>query len=115
MLHKKKYSKERKEKLDKELARIISKIKDLYIEKIILFGSTATGKIHDLSDIDLIVIKKTKKRFLARLEEFYSYIKPRCAIDILVYTPEEFAEMAKTNNFIKNAVKHGKILYEEKK
>ena len=112
MAIKRKISINRKEKLDKELNRLISKIIELDVEKIILFGSTATGEIHQLSDIDLIIIKKTSARFLARLNEFYSYLKPRVSIDILVYTPEEFLELSNTSNFIQDAIKKGKIVYE---
>lgn len=115
MSSEKKLSYKRKEKLAKELERIVSKIDKLNIEKAILFGSIVSGDIHNLSDIDLIIIKKTKKRFLDRLSEFYSYLKPRCAIDILVYTPEEFSNLIETNNFIKYAVSKGKTIYEKAK
>lgn len=76
---------------------------------------TDKNNIHAQSDIDLIIIKKTSKRLLDRLEELYRILKPRCGIDILAYTPEEFSEMAKTNRFIKNAVKNGIVLYEKPK
>ena len=115
MPQEKKFYNKRKAKLLGELERIISEIKELDIEKAILFGSIASGDMHNLSDIDLIIIKKTKKRFLERLDEFYSYLKPRCAIDILVYTPEEFSCLVKTNNFIKGAAKSGKVVYEKAK
>lgn len=106
--------KKREEKLKKELSRIISKLRQLELEKIILFGSLATGNIEFTSDLDLIIIRRTKKRFLKRLEEIYEYLEPRCAIDILVYTPEEFDKLLKESNFIKDAVKEGKTLYEKK-
>ena len=63
-------------------------------------------------DIDIIIIKKTKKRFFDRLDEFYN-LKPQVAIDIFVYTPEEFNEMKTTNPFIKSALKKGRIIYEK--
>ncbi len=103
----------REDKLKKELGRITPLLKNLEIEKAILFGSVVSGNIGFTSDIDLIIIKKTKKRFLKRLEEIYGYLKPRCAIDILVYTPEEFKTLSEENNFIKNAVSKGEILYEK--
>ena len=36
-------------------------------EKVILFGSAARGDVDEYSDIDLIVIKETDKRFVQRL------------------------------------------------
>ncbi len=105
-------SEKRKERLDKELNRIIPEMKKMGVEKIILFGSMSEGKIHKRSDIDIIIIKKSSKRFLDRLDEFYKKIKPRCAIDFIVYTPEELNKLKLKNSFIRQALKKGKILYE---
>ena len=53
----------------------------------------------------------TKKKFMERLEEVYSYLKPDIAIDILVYTPEELDSL-KDSSFLKHALMEGRILYE---
>jgi predicted nucleotidyltransferase len=46
----------------KEMQRIVTQISHKYSpEKIILFGSLASGRAADASDIDLLVIKKTDK------------------------------------------------------
>jgi predicted nucleotidyltransferase len=105
-------SQKRKQKLEAELQRIILEIIKLGVEKIILFGSLSSGDVHKSSDIDLIIVKKTEKKFLERLEEFYNYLNPQVAVDILVYTPEEFEEMKRNNPFIITALKHGRIIYE---
>ena len=80
----------RKRKLINELNRLIPKIIKLDVEKIILFGSLVTKEIHKTSDIDLIIVKRIDKKFLDRLDEFYSKLNPKVAIDIFVYTLEEF-------------------------
>jgi len=66
------------------------------------------------SDIDPIIVKRAEKKFLNRMDEFYEKLSPRIGIDIMVYTPEEFKEMSRTNTFIKRAIREGKILYEAK-
>jgi predicted nucleotidyltransferase len=106
---------ERKKKLNRELDRILPIIIKMGVGKIILIGSMATGKTHPLSDIDIIIIKKTKKRFIDRLDEFYKAIMPKVSIDILVYNPSEFKKMSKHNLFIQYAIEKGKILYEAPK
>jgi len=60
-------------------------------------------------------IKKTDKKFPDRLDEFYDHLKPRVAVDILVYTPEEFEKMKGSNQFIRHALKNGRILYEKQR
>jgi predicted nucleotidyltransferase len=104
---------ERLKRLEKELERIIPMIIRSGAKKIILFGSLARGNIHKGSDIDLIIVKETDKRFLERLDVFYSLLLPRVAMDIFVYTPEEFERMAEENGFIRTALREGKVLYEE--
>lgn len=82
-------------------------------EKIILFGSLARGDVGRESDIDLLIVKKTNKRFLDRLDEFYSRIQPRVAVDVLVYTPEELESLAETRRFVKEILAEGVVVYEK--
>ena len=98
----------RKERLDAELgrfSRILAGRPD--IEKVIVFGSVARGKVGRQSDLDLIIVQKTEKRFLDRLDEMYRLLVPEIACDILVYTPEEFNELKETSRFVGAAVKEG--------
>ncbi len=105
----------RREKLKEELNRLVQEISKFDVEKVILFGSLAMDDVHKSSDIDLIIIQRTNKKFLERLEQWYERLKPQVALDILVYTPEEFDEMKNTNQFVKSALKNGKIIYEKGK
>lgn len=102
----------REERLKGELDNIIDKLIDKDTKKIILFGSMAREQVNRYSDIDLIVIKDTKKRFLDRLEEVYTNAEPSLSVDILVYTPQEFQEMRQWSSFIKGVLKEGRVLYE---
>lgn len=96
------------------ISRVIDGLVAYGPEKIILFGSAARGETDEYSDLDLIVIKKTDKRFVERLAEVGSYISPEIDVDILVYTPEEFQSMIDEGNpFIEEALKDGKVLYEK--
>ena len=100
----------RKEELERGLKKIVERLKkDESIRLILLFGSMARGDVGSASDIDLIVVKETDKKFLDRLDEFYE--DADIAMDILVYTPDEFERMKK-RSFIKRASEGGVILYE---
>lgn len=55
-----------------------------------LFGSFATGKVHAHSDIDIILVKETSVSFVERGKEFLDLTDIFPAMDIIVYTPEEF-------------------------
>ncbi len=62
-------------------------------EKLILFGSAAQGEIHEWSDLDLVVIKKTEKPLMERTEEVLRLVRPQVGLDVLVYTPEELESL----------------------
>ncbi|MFH1927488.1 MAG: nucleotidyltransferase domain-containing protein [Chloroflexota bacterium] len=81
-------------------------------ERIILFGSQARGEADIYSDYDVIVIKRTDRPFLERLRDMVPYLvefdRPA---EILVYTPEEFAQMGEIGlGWV--IQKEGVILYE---
>src|SRR5438876_10853625 len=62
-------------------------------EKLILFGSAAQGEVHEWSDLDLVVIKRTEKPLLERIEEVLRLVRPKVGLDVLVYTPEEMEDL----------------------
>ena len=99
--------------MDPRIKKILKLLKRYNPEKVILFGSHARGSSDPFSDIDLIIIKKTRKRFLDRIKDVLMIIKPSYAIDILVYTPKEFKKMISQGNpFLEYVLKEGKVIYE---
>jgi predicted nucleotidyltransferase len=60
------------------------------IDRLILFGSRATGKARSDSDYDVLVIAKTRIPFVKRQTKARLALGPRdFALDLLVYTPAE--------------------------
>jgi predicted nucleotidyltransferase len=55
---------ERRRILEKELRRIVTHIrKGGKAQRIILFGSLASGRIHPTSDLDVVVVQKSRRAF----------------------------------------------------
>jgi len=105
-------ARERKIDLQKELERCINLLKKEYRpEKILLFGSLASGRVSRWSDIDLIIVKDTKKPFLDRNKEVLLLLKPKVGMDILVYTPEEFKKLSKKTFFKEEVIGKGVNLW----
>jgi len=100
--------------LEAELNRYLTLLTKHYQpQKILLFGSMAMGQIGEWSDLDLVIVKDTEKRFLDRTKEVIQLLQPRIGVDILVYTPEEFAHLSQERAFIRDEiVRKGKVLYE---
>lgn len=106
---------QRHQELQKNLDHVLEDLKKYYDpEKVILFGSLATGRVGPYSDIDLVVIKKTSLPYFKRIRQLVELLDYDVGIDFFVYTPEEFAEAVQIKPFFsKEILKKGKILYEK--
>ncbi len=84
-------------------------------KKAIVFGSYARGDADEHSDLDLIVVTETNRKFFDRDNDFGGlYDVWRKGIDLLIYTPGELAAMlAEGRAFIEIALEQGVVLYED--
>jgi predicted nucleotidyltransferase len=81
--------------------------------KAVVFGSFARKTESRKSDLDLMIIVETNKRFFDRYESFneiFDLIRGP-AIDMLIYTPEEFKSISH-RDFIQRILKEGSTIYE---
>jgi len=98
-----------------KISDIVKKIVSEYNpDKIILFGSYATGNPNEDSDLDLFVIKETDlprpQRTVQVRKMIYGSMVP---IDLIVYTPKEIDESRNNRfGFVYEVLNTGKILYE---
>jgi len=106
-------TKEIEQEIQKITQRIIEKYKP---EKIILFGSYAWGKPEKSSDVDLFIVKNSKKERRFRTTDVERIIRGRnLPVDILVYTPAEVKKRIFLGDFfVKRIFSEGKSLYEKK-
>jgi len=82
-------------------------------EKIILFGSYATGNPTPDSDVDLLVIIDTKKPIWDVGVNISLMLKHSFPMDIIVKTPQEIQKRLNCGDyFIKDIIETGKIIYE---
>lgn len=97
-----------------EIEEIARKIGDIVCaDRIILFGSHATGQATADSDVDLLVVAESELPPHKRAREIYRRIRPmRFPVDIIVVTPDE-ARMAGDVpfSFISRALREGKTIY----
>ena len=82
-------------------------------QKIILFGFWARGERDSHSDIDLLIIQESSlprpQRYAQVRRLFWGMGLP---MDILVYTPEEFARYQSVpGSFTHTVAREGKVLY----
>ena len=100
--------------LRQELARFIDIVaQHMRPERIILFGSLAAGQVDEWSDLDLVVIAETDLPFYERMKHVLRSVRPQAGMDVLVYTPTEWAEMTSQRRFVQAEIlSKGQVVYE---
>ena len=100
--------------LRQELARFIGiVVEQMQPEQIFLFGSLAAGQVDEWSDLELVVIADTDLSFHERTQQILRSVRPQAGIDVLVFTPVEWAEMSIQRRFIQAEIlSKGQVVYE---
>ncbi|MFO7928578.1 MAG: nucleotidyltransferase domain-containing protein [Candidatus Humimicrobiaceae bacterium] len=82
----------------------------------LLFGSYGRGTQTKHSDLDVIFVQETDKPFLKRLDPYFFPLSELmgAAVDVFVYTPQEYRRMKK-KFFVQRALKEGEIIFESRK
>lgn len=86
--------------LDPQIKKLTGAIVSGYQpEKIILFGSRATGRSEPDSDIDLLIIKDTSDSYWNRIKSLAPFLPLTPSIDVFVATPQEYDRAVSDNRF----------------
>lgn len=109
----------RNKRIRKIILDIAEKIKRNYNpEQIILFGSYAYGQPTRDSDIDMLIVKRTKKKSMDRWMEVRKMMHDSnrgIPFSPLILTPKELEyRLSLGDDFFREILEHGKILYERK-
>lgn len=102
-----------KRSTERTLSELVAALRTGDPERIYLIGSWARGEADELSDIDIVVIQRSTQPFLERLREVARLLPTNMgAVDVLVYTPEEFAAMQRDENaFAQTVCEEGVLIY----
>ena len=83
------------------------------VSRALLFGSKARNTETRKSDVDLLIVMDTDKRFFDRYDDFdeiHDLVNDR-GVDMLIYTAHELREISH-RKFIRNVLAEGKTIYE---
>ena len=97
--------------LERDLASVVAQLQAMpAVQRVILFGSYAAGRRDLFTDLDILVIMDSPLSFVERTAELCRRLRFGVDVDLLVYTPEEFARMSR-RSFVRHALATGKVLY----
>jgi predicted nucleotidyltransferase len=96
---------------DARVQRVVEALRAYEPDSVYLFGSWARGEADALSDLDLVIIKRTSDPFFERLREVARLLPVDAGgVDILVYTPEEFQRMREERNAFAEMIEEEGVL-----
>ena len=73
-----------------------------------LFGSWARGEADSLSDVDLIVVAPSRRPFVDRFHDYPDLLRAPSSLELLIYTPDEFARERRTNRFLRHVLREAR-------
>ena len=111
---------EKRKKYVKLLEEAVERIKEVLpevegVERVSIFGSYAKGRRDLFTDLDVLVVMRTRDGFVERLKKLYSLLCVPVDMDLVCYTPEEFEKMKREGNpFVRKILEEEVVLYEKK-
>ncbi len=99
---------------EKKIADLSARIAhEFQPERIILFGSYAYGEPRADSDVDLLVVLAFEGKGFRKSLEILNRVDPDFPVDLVARRPEDTARRYKEGDpLIREALDHGKVLYE---
>lgn len=86
---------------------------EFHPEKIILFGSYASGTQGENSDVDLLVIMSHKGKPVKKAVEILKRLNPLFPVDLIIRSPRQVKQRLDWNDyFLSDIFENGKTLYE---
>jgi predicted nucleotidyltransferase len=98
------------------VSRVVNRLRVKYHpEQIVLFGSYASGRHTEDSDLDMLIIKRTRRPFFKRLYDVRTLAEPvlaGCPFDPIVLTPAELEErLTRGDQFLRSILDEGRQVY----
>ncbi len=99
---------------EKKIADLSRRIaREFQPERIILFGSHAYGEPRADSDVDLLVVLAFEGKGFRKSLEILNRVDPDFPVDLFARRPEDTARRYEEGDpLIREALDHGKVLYE---
>ncbi len=87
-------------------------VQEFHPERVILFGSYASGNPRPDSDVDLLVVLPFEGKNFRKSLEILNRVNPRFSVDLLARRPDDTARRYREGDpLIREALDHGQVLH----
>ena len=88
-------------------------VREFSPERVVLFGSYASGNPRPDSDVDLLVILPFEGKSFRKSLEILNRVNPRFPVDLIARRPDDTARRYREGDpLIREALDHGQVLHE---
>ncbi len=104
------FAQQRKQMLEAELERLRSEMPQLGAMRVALTGDLAVGRVTPETSLELVVVQMTDEKFHRRADFWTTHLRPRLDTTFIVYTPEEYEELAETDPVLVAVERDGEVI-----
>ena len=97
--------------LRREVQRYASMMATLGVDRAILVGELAARRATPETPVQLVIVRDTDQPFARRADFFYSHLEPRVALDVSVYSREEFDELSESHGPAGRLIREGESVF----
>ena len=101
------FARRRQELLEAELQRILGEVLPFGALRMYVIGDLARGQTKPDTELELVVVQVTDEPYQRRADFWVTHLRPRVGTRFLVYTPEEFDDLAGTDPILQEAQRIG--------
>ena len=107
------FSRQRRMLLEAELERFTMEMPPLGAQRGYLIGDVAKGKVQPDTELDLLLVQETTEPFHRRSDFWVTHLRPSVGTRFLVYTPQEFEELAGSDPLLVETQAYGEVLFDD--
>jgi hypothetical protein len=101
------FARRRQELLEAELQRFLGEVLPFGALRMYVIGDLARGQTKPDTELELVVVQATDQPYQRRADFWVTHLRPRVGTRFLVYTPEEFDDLAETDPILQEAQRIG--------
>jgi len=94
-----------------KINEVLEQLKKMKPKALILFGSAARGEMKKDSDVDVLMVKETKKKFHDRITDVHIRLETNIPTDVIVLTPKEVRSISNRSEFVWDIINNGRLVY----
>jgi uncharacterized protein len=102
------FAQQRRRLLEAELERIAGEVPPFGALRMVVVGDLARGLIRPETELELVIVQDTAEPYHRRADFWVTHLRPRVGVRFLVYTPEEFDDLADVDPLLRDAQSTGR-------